>query len=168
MTRYTMTRRNVTCHQYPWKEGCTNGIVKCRGGADRDNRRYSYECSCGSKWNQTRPALLSPGENPQIRSSTRATRASDIRRSGGYTKTKRTHKNLERSYEKEVKTCEDMSEYSVNRAFAAGDTGTHVKVNSVCVHAVKIDTHHLFASLVLCMMKWRVPYPTRSDTPTCG
>ena len=75
----------VSCHQPPWKHGCLYGIGENRGGADKHGRRYCYECtSCGSKWNQTRPELLSKGEDPIVRKSNRCTNVSDKRRSNGY------------------------------------------------------------------------------------
>ena len=75
----------VSCHQPPWKLGCSHGIGENRGGADRHGRRYCYECtSCGDKWNQTRPDILSTGEDPVVRTSNRCTNASDKRRSNGY------------------------------------------------------------------------------------
>lgn len=78
-------RHAVPCHQPPWKDGCSHGLGENRGGADKHGRRYCYECtSCGSKWNQTRPDLLSPGEDPNVRRSNRSTRVEDSRRSGGY------------------------------------------------------------------------------------
>lgn len=75
----------VSCHQPPWKLGCSNGIGENRGGADKHGRRYCYKCtSCGDKWNQTRPDLLSAGEDPVVRTSNRCTTVSDKRRSNGY------------------------------------------------------------------------------------
>ena len=75
----------VYCHQPPWKPGCTYGIGENRGRADKHGRRYCYECTlCGSKWNQTRPELLSAGEDPLVRASNRCTNVSDMRRSNGY------------------------------------------------------------------------------------
>ena len=75
----------VSCHQPPWKLGCSHGIGENRGGADKHGRRYCYECtSCGDKWNQTRPDLLSAGEDPVVRTSNRCTNLSDKRRSNGY------------------------------------------------------------------------------------
>ena len=76
----------VSCHQPPWKQGCARGVGANRGGADKHGRRYCYECtSCGSKWNQTRPELLTTGQNPNVRESNRCTNLSDKLRSNGYT-----------------------------------------------------------------------------------
>eukprot|EP00966_Prymnesium_polylepis_P093315 2159912-Prymnesium_polylepis.1 len=37
--------KNVAfCHQPPFKDGCAAGIGEFRGGADKDKRRYCYEC----------------------------------------------------------------------------------------------------------------------------
>lgn len=75
----------VSCHQPPWKLGCSHGIGELRGGADKHGRRYCYECtSCGRKWNQTRPDLLFAGDDPIVRTSNRCTSLSDKRRSNGY------------------------------------------------------------------------------------
>lgn len=78
-------KHTVSCHQPPWKVGCSHGIGQNRGGADKHGRRYCYECtSCGSKWNQTRPELLYAGEDANVRESNRCTNVSDKRRSNGY------------------------------------------------------------------------------------
>ena len=78
-------KHTVSCHQPPWKLGCSHGIGENRGGADKHGRRYCYECtSCGDKWNQKRPDLLSAGEDPLVRTSNRCTNVSDNRRSNGY------------------------------------------------------------------------------------
>eukprot|EP00966_Prymnesium_polylepis_P240276 5556583-Prymnesium_polylepis.1 len=63
---------------------CGRGRRVPRGRRHKDKRRYCYECPCGSKWNQTRPEFISPGEDPQIRVSDKATKLTDKRRCDGY------------------------------------------------------------------------------------
>tara|TARA_B110001450_G_scaffold251959_2_gene272855 strand:- start:2558 stop:3325 length:768 start_codon:yes stop_codon:yes gene_type:complete len=84
-TVVTIQKHVVSCHQPPWKLGCSHGIAENRGGADKHGRRYCYKCtSCGDMWNQTRPDLLSAGEDPVVRTSNRCTSVSEKRRSNGY------------------------------------------------------------------------------------
>eukprot|EP00966_Prymnesium_polylepis_P329513 7385196-Prymnesium_polylepis.1 len=61
--------KNVAfCSQAGWKEGCVGGVGEFRGGSDKHNTRYRYEClSCNSWWSQIRPDRLQPGQDPEIR-----------------------------------------------------------------------------------------------------
>lgn len=61
--------KNVAfCSQAGWKEGCVGGVGEFRGGNDKHNTRYRYEClSCNSWWSQIRPDRLQPGQDPEIR-----------------------------------------------------------------------------------------------------
>lgn len=61
--------KNVAfCSQLGWKEGCVGGVGEFRGGNDKHNTRYRYEClSCGSWWSQIRPDRLQIGQDPEIR-----------------------------------------------------------------------------------------------------
>ena len=61
--------KNVAfCSQLGWKEGCVGGVGEFRGGNDKHNTRYRYEClSCGSWWSQIRPDRLQLGQDPEIR-----------------------------------------------------------------------------------------------------
>ena len=61
--------KNVAfCSQLGWKEGCVGGVGEFRGGNDKHNTRYRYEClNCGNWWSQIRPDRLEPGQDPEIR-----------------------------------------------------------------------------------------------------
>eukprot|EP00966_Prymnesium_polylepis_P135550 3133587-Prymnesium_polylepis.1 len=61
--------KNVAfCSQLGWKEGCVGGVGEFRGGNDKHNTRYRYEClNCGNWWSQIRPDRLQPGQDPEIR-----------------------------------------------------------------------------------------------------
>ena len=62
--------------------GCRGEPGKPLGGANNDGSRYAYKClRCDCKWNQTRPSLLTPGDD---RSIYRRAAVKNKTRSGGY------------------------------------------------------------------------------------
>ena len=126
----TTTCKNVAfCHQPPWKYGCAAGVGEYRGGEDKDKRRYCYECPCGSKWNQTRPEFLSPGEDPQIAISDRANKLTDKRRCDGYNCKKcGGKKNIEFAHLNGLTpcTCDKTSTESTDKSSA--DTSTDLEL----------------------------------------
>lgn len=134
--------KNVAfCHQPPWKQGCAAGVGEFRGGADKDKRRYCYECSCGSKWNQTRPEFLSPGEDPQIALSYRATKLTDKRRCDGYNCKKcGGKKNIEFAQLNGLTpcTCDKTSTESTDKS--AADTSTDLELEPLTAQPEQ-DSH---------------------------